>query len=618
MTAYNTGSIDFKDQLAALSKTLQAYMAAFNEVAIVTITDLDGNIIYANDTFITISQYTKEELVGKTHRIVNSGYHSSEFFAEMWRTISSGQPWRGEIRNRAKDGTYYWVDTVITPVKDENEKTFQYLSIRNLITKQKEHEQRLAAFQKELISKSEQLNAAQMVAKTGSWYISMPDNNLQWSDESYRIFEIPFGTPMDYALFLEKVHPEDRPAVEAQWTKGLTTGFYEVEHRIITPSGEKWVSERARLEIVPTGELHTVIGTVQDISEKKKTEHSLQESEALYRGLFNDSPFAVGLIDTASMKFLEVNETATKLYGYTREEFLQLTVYDVRMPEEHDKLTAVISKGIYAKDKSIRQHRKKNGGIILVEPAITEINYKNKTAFLITINDVTEKIKAQEELAAEKHNRQKEVDRAALEAGERSRAAIGRELHDNINQLLVASTLFLKKTNPATGKDAGLLHKGLEIIGKAVEEIRKLSSHFVPPSLNNLSLEDSVEYLCNSIKLSGAKVKLEINLVEELLEEAFKVNIYRIIQEQFNNIIKYAAADTVAVKIHQDPQTLTLEITDNGKGFDMQQSSKGIGLANIRHRAETYNGRASITSSPGNGCKIFIRFNLTTAAGGNL
>lgn len=610
MTTYDTSSADFKKRLAALSKTLQAYLAAFNEVAIVTITDLGGNIIYANDKFVEISQYSREELTGKTHRIVNSGYHPAVFFEDMWRTICSGQPWRAEIKNRAKDGSHYWVDTVIIPVKDEKEQTFQFLSVRNLITTQKEHEEKLAAYQKELISKSEQLNAAQMVAKTGSWYISMPDNTLQWSDESYRIFEIPFGTPMTYPLFLEKVHPEDRPVVEAYWTKALTTGFYEVEHRIITHSGEKWVSERARLEIVPTGELHTVIGTVQDITEKKKTEHSLKESEALYRGLFNDSPFAVGLMDTATMQFLEVNETATKLYGYTREEFLHLTAYDVRVPEEHDKLTEVINKGIYAKDKSIRPHRKKNGDIIFVEPAITEINYKNKKAYLITINDLTDKIKAQEELAAEKYNRQKEIDLAALEAGERSRAAIGRELHDNINQLLVASTLFLKKTSPATGKDASLLLKGIDIIGRAVEEIRKLSAHFVPPSLNNLTLEESIEYLVATFKLTGASVKLDVNIIEEQLEEKFKVNLYRIIQEQFSNIIKYAAATAVTVKLGHQQNILTLEITDNGRGFDTQQKAKGIGLSNIRQRAFLYNGEATVTSSPGNGCRVLIKFIL--------
>ncbi|MFN8251526.1 MAG: PAS domain S-box protein [Ferruginibacter sp.] len=607
-----------KKQVAALSGTLQAYLSAFNEVAIVTITDLGGHIIYANDKFIEISQYSREELLGKTHQVVNSGHHPKDFFAEMWRTITSGKPWRGEIKNRAKDGSHYWVDTVITPVKDEYEKPFQFLSIRNLITKQKEHEASLAAYQQELIVKTEQLNNAQMVAKTGSWYITMPENTIQWSDETYRIFEIPPGSPMSFASFMEKVHPDDRETLEQQWASALKTGSYEMEHRIITPSGEKWVSERASIDIGPGANPSAVVGTVQDITEKKKNEHLLKQTVTLYRSLFNHSPYAAGLMDANTLQFLEVNETATKLYGYSREEFLQKTAFDMRLPEERAALKELHKSGSYTQNRTIRTHCKKNGDLILVEPAISEINYNGVKTFLVIINDLTEKIKAQEDLAAEKRNRQKAIDRAILEAEEKSRAGIGRELHDNINQLLVASTLFLKKTNPAAAKDAGLLNNGIQLVRNAIEEIRKLSSHVVPPSLNNLSLEESIEYLSKSIKLTGTAVKLEINLIEEQLGEAFKVNIYRIIQEQFSNIIKYAAATAVVVKINQQLQTLTLEITDNGRGFDMQQAVSGIGLANIRHRAETYNGEATISSSPGFGCQIFILFTTTPAGPGNL
>lgn len=603
-----------KGRFSELSKALQAYLTAFNEVAIVSLTDLNGTIIYVNDKFVDISQYSREELIGKTHRIINSSYHPQEFFSNMWQTISDGKPWRAEIKNKAKDGSYYWVDTVITPVKDENEKPYQYLSIRNLITIQKEHEEKLVDYQKALLAKTRQLNDAQKVAKTGSWHLDTPGNLLEWSEETYRIFEIPFDIPMTYELFLEKVHPDDRFRVEKGWTDALKTGFYELEHRISTPSGEKWVSERASLELAPTAALNTALGTVQDITEKKKTENLLKESEALYRELFNASPFAIGLLDKETLQFLEVNETAVKLYGYSKEEFLQLSAYDIRLPEDHEKLKNLIKKRQFTTDKTIRQHRKKNGEIILIEPTITEVEYRNKKAFLISIYDVTEKHTMQEELAREKYNRQKEIDRATLEAEEKSRAAIGRELHDNINQLLVASTLFFKKTTAASDKDFSLLQKGIEIIGKAIEEIRKLSSHFVPPSLNNITLEESIEHLAQNIKLTGAKVKFEINLIEELLDEKFKVNLYRIIQEQFSNIIKYAAAATIYVKLNQSDTSLTLEITDDGRGFNVPQKATGIGLANIRHRANLYNGAAVIESSPGNGCRVMIEFILPQAS----
>ena len=170
-----TAQREAEASLDSTLKDLRAYKFALDESSILAITDRRGRITLVNERFCEVSKYSRDELLGQDHRILNSGHHPSEFFQQMWRTIASGQVWHGDIRNRAKDGTYYWVDTTIVPVLDDiTRKPREYIAVRNEITARKEAEaaleqsvKQLAEANRRLLEEHEKLLQAEKMASVG-------------------------------------------------------------------------------------------------------------------------------------------------------------------------------------------------------------------------------------------------------------------------------------------------------------------------------------------------------------------------------------------------------------------------------------------------------------------
>lgn len=230
-----------------------------------------------------------------------------------------------------------------------------------------------------------------------------------------------------------------------------------------------------------------------------------------------------------------------------------------------------------------------------------------------SMHEISKQKALEESLKQEIKLKETQIAEAAEDAKDTERSDIGKELHDNVNQLLGASRLYIEMAKHG-GKDSEMyLNRASEYILTAIEEIRKLSKGLTTNVIKNLGLCAAIENMrLDTMEVNAVKIVFKvINFIENSVNDEFKLNIYRIIQEQLNNILKHSKATKVVIKLLQNKKSFKLIISDNGIGFDTGKERNGIGIANIKSRATSYNGAADFISQPGSGCVLTATFSAS-------
>jgi PAS domain S-box-containing protein len=459
--------------------------------------------------------------------------------------------------------------------------------------------------------------------------ISFIDRHRQWFKSSKGLPEpqtprdISFCTHtilQDGDMVVEDARKDKRFASNPNVTGGLKVVFY-AGTPIYSTNGHKLgtvcvVDQKSRslsqaqmtcLKIIARQVTHLLDLRLRTRLLQERSEKLLAENEKSFDAFFDNDTLPKWIYELETLKILQVNEAAQARYGFSKEEFLDLTVFDFRDDNEpvhiHELVQALNEGSSSVNFETV--HKTKSGATFPVQVTLSNITYGGKAARMATMNDISEKEELRNRLQQGKKGTEAKME-AAYTAREEERVHIGKELHDNINQVLTSTKLYLEVAAGNPDMKDEMIRLSRENVSMAIKKIRTLSKCLITPT-EEFNLLQSLEELINSYLLSQS---FEIDLsgtgnIEELPAD-LKITVFRIIQEALNNISKHAEATTVSVDISYT-NSLTISIIDNGKGFDPGTKTLGAGLQNIRNRVQFYNGKLEIGSSQNHGCRFFVQ-----------
>jgi two-component system, NarL family, sensor histidine kinase UhpB len=356
--------------------------------------------------------------------------------------------------------------------------------------------------------------------------------------------------------------------------------------------------------------------TIQYSIERKKIQFKLEESNERYE-IVNKATRDIIWDWNLNTREIYVSDKLKEIFGYESRDVNVEWFIERLHPEEKEKvithLKHAIVNGLPNWEVEFRLHAANGEYRFAYAKGYILFNSDRYAIRMIgSITDITEKRKLENELVAQKLNHQKLITEHTIQAQEKEREELGKELHDNINQVLATVKMFLDMARKQKNMQIDLVNRSHENVSYAIEEIRKLSKSLVAPSLGDLGLKDALEDLAEEINFTqGFQIELTYeNKTGRRLDPGIELMLYRITQEQLNNISKYAKSTKTKITVIINGETLCLTIIDNGVGFDPEKKAKGIGLKNIGNRVEFYNGRMEIISAPGEGCRMEIEIPL--------
>ena len=646
-----TELVEGRLKLAAAQRDAAALLRTIHEHTIVSVTDHTGRILEVNDRFCAISGHAREALVGQSHGIVNSGFHPREFWKEVWRTIGNGRSWRGEICNRAADGSLFWVESIISPYLDDDGRVEKYISIRTDITARK-------IFAEDLRRTNERFELAAAAAGLGVWTWDLMTGEAEWDARSFAVFG---RSPSDTAaeVWVSSVVDDDRVRRDREVAEAVAgTRPFDLDFRINVPGGGvRHVKSNARIERDAAGNALRMIGVHMDVTERRNAEIALRETSSLLTTVLASASEVAIIAMDPSLLVTVFNEGAERLLGYTSEEIVghatTALLHDhAEMGARRDELSAALGRpitggAIFTEPTTLGQARewtyvRKDGSRVPVSLVCTEMRDAGGKLFgyLGMAHDVTAQREAEQSLRHAVHKA-----KSANRAKSQFLANMSHEIRTPMNAVIGLSYL-LERTN-LDAEQASFLGKIriaskslLAIINDILDlskiEASELSIEHAPVDLTKLLGElRGLMSMQAEAKGIGFVVELDDGLPTV---EGDAVRVNQVLTNLATNAIKFTNNGNVTLRVSTvaaaaNAVRLRFAVEDSGIGISAEalprlfspfvqadQSTTrrfggtGLGLSIVKQLVTLMGGEIGVTSTPGVGSVFWFELDFTLSA----
>jgi len=583
-----------------------------SSIAANSIANKDGIITHVNSSFLKMWGYKNvKDVIGKP---ISYFFVREDDLSPVMNALQEKGEWEGEFLAKKKDGSTFISRGLATVVIDIEGKVIGYQSTNLDITKRKSAEKALRESERKLSTLIDNIpGMTYRCLMDEFWTMKFISKGCK-KITGYSQLELLDNRELSYE---DLIYSEDKEMVRREVFKTLDTqNQFELEYRIVRKDGSiRWVWERGlqideKLNGVPLLE-----GIIEDITEKKLAQEALKESEAKWRSLTENSPDIITLVNPEE-KIQFINRT---LPGVRKDELIGRNTIDT-VPKEYRERARKCFKYVLNSGKTDSYttiYYTENGEELYFQVLVGPVFKEKKIVGVVSsARDITPQ-KIAEKRIHESHTRLRNLAERLQMIREEERAAVSREIHDDLGQVLTALKMDISSLQSKSNLEKDELNarteKMIELVNSSIQTVKRISTELRPGILDDLGLFPAIEWQVEEFQnRTGINCQLDIEGEMQLIEDETSIAVFRIFQETLTNITRHANATQTIIKLFCSDKYLTLEVRDNGKGISAEQlyGPRSLGILGMRERVHILRGEFEISGEASRGTKVHVKIPL--------